>query len=404
MYKDYFRLAYRSATHRKLRSWLTMLGIFIGIAAIVSLLSLSAGLREAIAQQFSSLGSDKLIVQASGGGFGPPGTGIANLLDKDDEEAIQNVNGVKIAVGRLIRIVRLEFNDETKFTYAVTMPKEKEARELVMEANNYNIAKGRFFESDDSFEAVLGHDFAEDFFDESLELRDKILVQGQEVKVVGILKKSGNPQQDSTLVLPESTLRNILSITDDFDIIPLQVEPGENVDVVAERISKTLRKEHNVEEGKEDFTVQTPQSIIATLNTILVIIQGVLVGIAAISLVVGGIGIMNTMYTAVLERTREIGIMKAVGATNREISALFLIEAGFLGLFGGAIGVALGFALGKLVEWGAYQAFESQLIQAQFSFSLLLGALFFAFVVGALSGLYPASQAAKLKPVEALRK
>ena len=134
------------------------------------------------------------------------------------------------------------------------------------------------------------------------------------------------------------------------------------------------------------------------------IVQGVLVGIAAISLVVGGIGIMNTMYTAVTERTKEIGIMKATGAKNSQILLLFLFESGMLGLFGGAIGVALGFSISKSIELIAFQIFESFLIKASFSPLLLIGSLLFAFIVGAASGVFPALQAAKLKPVDALRK
>ena len=169
-------------------------------------------------------------------------------------------------------------------------------------------------------------------------------------------------------------------------------------------MKKELRQSRNVEEGKEDFTVQTPGSILAILNNILMVVEGVLVGIAGISLLVGGIGIMNTMYTAVLERTREIGIMKALGARREMILLLFLIESGFLGLIGGIIGVILGFAASKLVEIVAFQIYGTMLIQANFSFLLMFGMLLFAFLIGAISGVFPAKQAASLQPVDALRK
>jgi putative ABC transport system permease protein len=400
---DYFRLAYRSARQRKMRSWLTMIGIFIGIAAVVSLISLSQGLQSAIQEQFIKLGSDKLVVQAAGGGFGPPGTGIEEPLAENLKDVIEKVKGVDIAVGRLIRIVQIEFKDELKFTYAVTMPGKGEDQDLIIEANDYVLAEGKFFENDAGFEVVIGADFAEDFFDRPLELRDKVQIQGEEFKIVGVLKKSGNPQQDSSFILPEKTLRSILGLEKVFDVIPLKVSAGEDINQVSESVSKALRKERNVEEGKEDFTISSPQDIIATLNNILLVIQGVLVGIAAISLLVGGIGIMNTMYTAVLERTREIGIMKAVGAKNKEISLLFMIESGFLGFFGGLIGVVLGISIGKFVELVAFQIFESALIKASFPIPVLIGALLFSFFVGSISGVLPARQAAKLKPVEALR-
>jgi putative ABC transport system permease protein len=404
MLKDYFRIAYRSAKKRKVRSWLTMLGIFIGIAAVVSLISLSSGMQNAISQQFVSLGSDKIIVQAASTGFGPPGTAVSVPITKDDKGVIEKVKGVDLVVGRLIRTSKLKFNDETKFSYVVTMPDESDAVELVIEANNYKINKGRLLDNNDKFKVMIGKDFADDFFDVPLELRDKIEVQDNVFEVVGILKKSGNPQQDSTLVVPEETLREILGIENEYDIIPLRIKFGEDIEIVSERIAKALRKHRNVEEGKEDFSIQTPGDIIATLTNILTIIQSVLVGIAGISLLVGGIGIMNTMYTAVLERTKEIGIMKATGAKNSQIQVLFLIESGILGMFGGIIGVSLGFTISRLVEFIAFKVFESYLIKASFSFWLLGGALLFAFTVGMLSGWFPASQASKLKPVDALRK
>ncbi|MDP3990500.1 MAG: ABC transporter permease [archaeon] len=404
MIQDYFKLAYKSARQRKMRSWLTMIGIFVGIAAVVALISLSQGLKVAISQQFLSLGTDKLIVQAAGGGFGPPGTAVSKPLTEKDKSVIEKVRGVDLVVGRLIRIVQMKFNDEIKYGYVVTMPKNKEEQVLTIEANNYKLAEGKFLENEDSFEVLIGNDFADDFFDKSLHLRDTIVLQDHEFKVVGILQKSGNPQQDGTIILPESPLRKILGVDDIYDIIPLRVEEGENVDVVAENIREELRKEHNVDEGKEDFSVETPQQVLSILNNILAVVQGVLVGIAAISLVVGGIGIMNTMYTAVIERTKEIGVMKAVGATSKNIMLLFLIESGFLGLFGGIIGVTLGFGISKLIEIISFQIFESALITAEISLSLLFGALLFAFSVGAISGVFPARQAAKLKPVEAFRR
>ena len=404
MIKDYFSLAFTNVSKRKLRSVLTMIGIFIGIAAIVGLISLSGGLRSAIQDQFIQLGSNKLVVQAAGGGFGPPGAAVANPLTEIDKRAIEKAKGVDLVVGRLIRIVQIESDDEVHFTYAISMPKDTKERELVKEANNYDLKQGRFFERDNAFEVVLGSSFAENFFDSPLELRDRIAIQGRMFKVAGILDQSGNPQQDSTLVMAEGTMREILNIKTAYDVIPLQIQPGVDIDTIAQRVEKKLRTSRGVEEGKEDFIVESPQQLIATLNNILLIIQGVLVGIAAISLVVGAIGIMNTMYTAVVERTKEIGILKAIGATKNKILILFLIESGMLGTVGGAIGVLLGFGISKGIELIAFQIYQTPLIQAEFSYFLLFGTLLFSFLLGAISGMLPARQAANLEVVEALRK
>lgn len=402
MISAYVNLAYQSTKRRRLRSWLTMLGIFIGIAAVVALLSLSQGLKNAIQEQFISLGTDKIIVQAAGGGFGPPGTGTSVPLTIKEKETVERVAGIDLAVARLIRTAKFEFKDEIKYSYVVSFPKDKEEQDLVIESNNYILAEGRF--PNDASEALIGSDVSQSYFEKPVLLRDRLLVQGKPFQIAGILKKSGNPQKDTTVVIEEAALRDLLDINTEVDIVAARVGQSEDINAVREQVEKELRKTRDVEKGKENFVVETPEQLLATLNTILVIIQGVLVGIAAISLLVGGLGIMNTMYTAVVERTREIGIMKAVGATQKQIQTLFIIESGMLGLFGGAIGVLLGIGISKGVEYIGYQMFESFLIRADVSIWLVIGALVFAFVVGAGSGVLPARQAAKLQPVDALRK
>ncbi len=402
MIKDYFSLAYRSAEKRRLRSWLTMIGIFIGIAAVVALVSLSQGLQTAIEDQFAVLGSDKLTVQSAETGFGPPGVDVTNPLTESDKKTISKINGVDMVVGRLLRSVRLEFKDEVKYGYVASMPEENEEVKLVIEVMDYEIASGRLLKKSDKFKVMIGSGF-DDFFDEKLEIRDKVLIENAEFEVVGVLAQSGSPIKDNVLTVPESALREILDLGDEYDIIPLRVTSEEEISLVESRINKELRKNHNVEEGKEDFTVETPGSIMDTLNQILMIVQGVLVGIALISLLVGGIGIMNTMYTAVLERRKEIGLFKATGARNGQILFLFLVESGFLGLFGGLIGVSLGIGISKLVEIVAFKMYGSYLIRAHFNLWVVVTMLVFAFVVGALSGVLPARQAAKMKPVDALR-
>ncbi len=398
----YLRLAYQSTKRRRLRSWLTMLGIFIGIAAVVALISLSQGLKNAIQEQFLALGSDKIVIQAAGGGFGPPGTGTSVPLTTKEKETIEDVAGIDLAVGRLIRIAKFEFKDETQYSYMVSFPKYTQEQELVIESNTYVLSSGRF--PNDGSEVIIGADVSQTFFEKPIAVRDKLIIQDKSFQVVGILQKSGNPQKDTTVIMPEEKVREILGIGNDIDIIAARVAAGEDVAVVSEQVEKELRKQRDVEEGKENFVVETPEQLLGTLNSILLIVQGVLIGIAAISLLVGGLGIMNTMYTAVVERTREIGIMKAVGATQQQISTLFIIESGMLGLFGGAIGVLLGVGISKGVEYIGYQMFQSFLIRADVSIWLVIGALLFAFVVGGLSGVLPARQAAKLQPVDALRR
>ncbi len=404
MIKDYVKLAYSSARKRKIRSWLTMIGIFIGIAAVVAILSLSQGLEDAVLAQFSGLGSDTLFVQAAGSGFGPPGTATAEPLTEKNKDDLADVKGVDQTMGRLIRTAQLEFEDEVKFNYLLSMPKESDERAFIDDVYDYEIVQGDMFDPGAQREVVIPEGLAENFFEETMELRDRLLIQGEEFKIVGIVKKTGDPRVDNSFVIPEKTMREILSIEDEIDFIALRVEAGEEVAAVGERVEEELRDSRGVEEGKENFEVQVPQDLIETLNSILGVIQGALVGIAGISLLVGGIGIMNTMYTSVYERTKEIAIMKAIGAKPREVLLLFVLESGMLGAVGGIIGIAIGFSISFLVELIARQALGENLLQANFGVEIFIGALAFSFLVGAISGALPAYQASRMAIVDGFRR
>ena len=408
MIKDYFKVGISNLLHRKLRSWLTMIGIFIGIAAVVGLISLGQGMKEAIGNVFLSIGSDKLLVQAKSGlqFAGPPGSNAASNLTTHDMDVIKRVNGVDKVGARLIRSAKLEFNNEVKFYFAASMPDDEEGRKLITEVNRYEPVAGRLLKKGDRFKAFIGSNVANKgiFKSRNIEIGNKIKINDVELEVVGILKKSGNPQQDRVVIVPEDTLRSVLNIDKKkVDVIAVKVQKGVDPNKVADEIEKAMRRDRNLDVGKEDFQIQTPQQILNTLDSILTIVQIVLVGIAAISLLVGGIGIANTMYTAVLERTKEIGIMKSIGAQNKDILFIFMIESGLLGLVGGAIGIVIGIGMSKLVEFAAFKFLGTSLIKAFFPWYLIAGALLFSFSIGSIFGLLPARQAALLKPVDALR-
>ena len=204
--------------------------------------------------------------------------------------------------------------------------------------------------------------------------------------------------------IPLETAQEVFNLkeTEEMSMIFARVKPGSIPSDVAEDVEKALRKDHNVKEGQEDFIVATAEQMIEGFNNILLVVQAVLVGIAAISLIVGGIGITNTMYTSVVERTREIGIMKAVGAKNSDIVSIFLMESAMLGFFGGMLGILIGLSVSKAVEIAAVYAGVS-VLKAYFGYELVVGALVFSMVVGVVSGVLPAKSAAKLNPVDALR-
>ncbi|HJN56901.1 MAG: ABC transporter permease [Candidatus Woesearchaeota archaeon] len=405
MLKDYFMFSIKNLAKRKLRSWLTMIGIFIGIAAVVSLIGLGEGLRIAVTSQFNFLGSDVLSVQASGLNLaGPPGTAVATPLTDDLKDKILKINGVDAAINRYIESGTLEFNDRQTIGMAMSIPEGSE-RKILEDMLNLKAEQGRLLKDGDNKKVLLGNSFKEDdIFGKGIKPNDRVLINDISFEVIGILEKKGSFLFDSAIAVNEQTMLNLIREADDTDVnvIGVKVKNVDNIDNVKENIEKLMRKERNVKKGEEDFVVESPQNLLATLNSTLFAVQLFIYIIASISIVVGGIGIMNTMYTAVLERTKEIGIMKAIGAKNSVIFFLFSVESGFLGMVGGIIGIIFGLLLAYGLAFIGQITLGSDLIQAHITFGLIIGALLFSFILGIISGIVPAYQASKMQPVEAL--
>ncbi len=402
MIKDYFFIAFGSLRKRFLRTALTMLGIFVGIAAVVALISLGQGMQAAINQQFSSIGTDKIIVQGASAGFGPPGQNTAGVLTEDDLRLVRQVPGILRAAPRLIRSVSVEYSDSVEVIIGASLPMVNEDRDLVVESLNVKVEHGRMLKASDSGKVLVGeHFWSEEHFDKPIVVGSKLLLNGKQFEVVGLLKKGAAFINDAIL-MNEDDLKKIIAKSDELSAIVAQVVAGEAPSEVSDRVLRAIRRDRHQKEGFEDVTVGTSEDLIDSINTILGVVQAVFIGIAAISLLVGGIGIMNTMYTSVLERTHDIGIMKAIGARNSDVLWIFLMESGLLGMAGGAVGVLIGVGLSKLVEFVG-QGFAGSVLKASFPWYLIVGALLFSFIVGCLSGVLPARQASKLPPVEALR-
>ncbi len=403
MIAEYVKFAIKTFKGSKTRSWLTMLGIFIGIAAVVSLISLGQGLQLAITQQFEDMGTDKIIIMP-GSGVAGFGTATATELSEKDVDAVRKVKGVRYVSGWLYKMAKVEHNKKVSYVWIMSIPLDTDSKRLVESIHSVEVAEGRDLKAGDKYKALVGFLLAkeEGRFGKKIGIADTIKIEGQDFKVVGYLDRIGNPEDDTSIFIPIETAREVLDEPTEQSMILAQVQPGSNPPDVAEDIEKALRKSRDLKEGEEDFTVQTAEDLLRSYGSILTIVQLVVIGIAMISLVVGGIGIMNTMYTSVLERTQEIGVMKAIGARNSDITAIFLIESGLLGLAGGVIGVLLGMGFSTLVEMGAVAA-NVTILQATFPWYLIAGALAFSFIVGTIFGTLPALQAARLKPVDALR-
>jgi putative ABC transport system permease protein len=391
-----------SLFRRGLRSILTILGISIGIAAVVALIALSSGMQEGIKGEFSSIGSDKLIVRATGSAFGPPGTGVVVPLTKDNREKVDKVPGVKMSLGRLIRTVNIENDKSLETAFAVTMPDSSKEFELVKEVMQIEIEDGRWAKKG-SNEVVIGTKVAEGIFDDVLFVGDNIFINKKEFEISGIIAGTGNPEKDDSLMLSEESFREMLDLEDEFDVIIAQVVSEEDLPAVQQRIEEVLRKERSVKEGAEDFSVESPLALLESLSSILLVVQGVLVGIASIAMLVGSVGIMNTMYTSVVERRREIGIFRSFGVKRNTIRYLFLFESGILGLAGGLLGLIVGISTAKGLEIVLAPIVGSALLKVHFSINLLIILILLSTIVGAISGYFPAKEASEITPLEALR-
>jgi putative ABC transport system permease protein len=401
MIRDYVRFALTNFKERRLRTFLTALGIIIGIAAIVGLISIGQGLENTIIDQFEALGGNKLIVTPKGGipGTGAPVSDVT--LDESDLDTVRKSRGIDEAGGMLFKLATVDYRSERKDTFVSGIPQD-ETKDIFTDINSFDVVEGRELTDKDGNTAIIGILLWEGtYFDKPVALRDKILINDVEFKVVGVLNRIGNPADDSQILIPLESARELFDEPTKVDFVMASVTDGSDPTRVAEVVKRNLRKHRNLEEDKEDFEVQTFEQILETFSEILTVVQAILIGIAAISLIVGGVGIMNTMYTSVIQRTREIGVMKAIGARNIDITLLFLIESGFLGLGGGVIGVLIGLSMGKLVEGAA--ALVGLPFGASFSPTLIGGALLFSFLVGALAGIAPSYSASRLKPVDALR-
>jgi len=400
---NYFRFAFRNLRKKGVRSWLTLLGIFIGILAVVSLITLGNAMKVAVTSQFGAENTEIITIQAGGLQYGPPGSFVTNPLITEDVEAINKISSVEFAVGRNIKTGKLEYNDILGIGSAISIPEgyEKEIYEVI---DDIEVEYGRLLESGDSGKVLLGHNFLDgetNGFEKDIVPGRTVLINDENFAVVGILKKKGSLLVDWTVYIYEDELNDLVGNEDTVDFIEAKIKSKDLMDKAEEEIEKLMRQRRDVDVGNEDFSVTTPEATLETVNSVLGAIQAFVIIIASISIFVGSIGIVNTMTTSVLERTKEIGIMKSIGATNSQIFSQFFIESGFLGLIGGIFGVLFGILIGYAGTLAINNWLGSD-IGFQFDYILILFTLMGSFLIGAVAGITPAMQAAKKNPVEAL--
>lgn len=404
---NYFKFATRNLKRRGLRSWLTLLGIFIGIATVVSLISLGSGLKTAVNSQFS-LGSTQVITVEAGGvtGFGPPGAGAADPLTEDDADAIEKLSSVDVVASQNIESVRVEYNNKQRILSVASIPEERDPMDFLYEYYDLETSSGSLIKKGENNEILIGNNLADkdgNNFEKGVRTGQDFLIEEKEFDVGGVIEKQGSFIVDGTIFMKEDELSELVNLTDEVDTTFVKVKNKELIDKAKEDIEKLLRERREVKKGEEDFEVSTPQGSLSQVNRIISGIQAFIIIIASISIIVGVIGISNTMATSVIERRREIGIMKSIGARNSNIFYQFLVEAGMLGALGGFIGVLVGVGIG-FAGTNAINSFIGATTKPQIDFLLIFFSILGSFVVGAISGVVPSLKAAKLDPVEAIRK
>lgn len=406
------QLAWNILIHSKLRSWLTILGIVIGIAAVVSIVSISIGAQQQLQSRLGNLGADVLTVSPgfsrAGGNFGFVGRGGGEFFSRssssstqknltiNDINVIKGVSNVKYVMGQISN--RETFSYLTKSTTTdVTGVDTLTWKDITTDT----LSSGRFLSSGDADSVVIGGNLATQTFS-NIPLNSKVTIDGKTFTVVGILS-SGNG-----VYIPIKEARDMFDVGGkDYQSISVKIKDVSLANETVTAITQKLMVERGIlQASKQDFSVTNPAEIQSTIEQTTGMMALFLSAIAAISLIVGAIGIANTMFTSVLEKTKEIGIMKAIGAKNKDILTIFLVNAGMIGLVGGVGGIILGTigsgligSLASGASGGAGRFFGTTAITP----ALLIGALLFSIVIGMTAGAIPAYRASKLKPVDALR-
>lgn len=396
--------AYTALIANKVRSGLTVLGIVIGIGSVIAMVSIGQGAKASVTEQFASLGSNMLVVSpGSQGGMRAMvsgGRGSATTLTDADatalEEEVTNAVGVAPVTSSRSQVVVSGANTNTSITG--TTPAYASVRALTVEEGTFLSDRQ---ERTRAKVAVLGPTTRDDLFGEGASVvGETIRIDGTKFTIIGVTESkgsSGMTNQDDVVYIPLSTAKQYLTGSNTLSSIYVQAPDEESMDAMQTEITTILMRTHHItDEASKDFTVTNQADILDAVSSVSETLTLLLGAIAGISLVVGGIGIMNMMLTTVTERTREIGLRKAIGARSGDISLQFLLESMMLTVFGGVVGVLAG--------WGASYAISTF---ASMTTKVTLSSVLLAFGVSALIGVvfgyYPARKAARLNPIEALR-
>ncbi|MFH1470212.1 MAG: ABC transporter permease [Candidatus Micrarchaeota archaeon] len=412
-------IAVNMVTHSKLRSWLTIIGIVIGVASVIAIVSLGEAMQNQVNSQLSSMKANLITIspgysRAQGMSFGRMGPGefggsssSSSVLTKDDVSTLESIADIGAINAQVSGRANVSYGSQSGMLQITGTDPDTWA-----DITSVTTGEGRALQASDKNVIVIGYSLADSYFKKEVTLGKELRISGRSFRVVGIT--SDNGRFDRSIYMPIDNAYEVIngSIQDEYNSIQLLVKDGADIDEVETEIINALMISRRV--TTQDFSISATKDMLASISSATSSITLFLAGIAAVSLLVGAVGIANTMFTSVLERTKEIGIMKAIGARNSDILTIFILNSGLIGLVGGLIGVILGtvassFVSSLLTGSGIQMPFlgrggsgGSSLI-GSINFTIVFGALAVSVLIGVISGLIPAYQASKLRPVDALR-
>ena len=397
--KESVKYSLNNIKKSKARSILTILSIFVGIATIFIFVSYGWGLYDYIDEFTSSSSADKLMIMSKGTGI--PGLDTTFKLLDGDIRTIKNTAGVYDATGIYMGVGEIEQDDSKKYVFVSSYDPDLP---MIMELSDIEIIEGRELRNGDSGKVTLGYNYfiKNKIFPNAYSVNGKINVQGQELRIVGFYESVGNPSDDSNIYITNDFMSDLYPNKElSYGMILARVDK-DDIDGIADRVENKLRQYRDLDKGKEDFSVQSYADLLESFTVVLDIIIGFIVLIAFISIVVSAVNTANTMITSVLERFKEIGVLKSIGARNSEAFKIFLFESGFLGFVAGCIGVLIGW-LGANLGAEILDNLGYGFLSPHYSWTLFAGCVLFATLTGAISGMIPAWRASKINTVDALR-
>lgn len=397
-YKQLFNLTIKSILRRKLRSILTILSVVIGIASVIALILLSDGLINTVNDQFNQMGGNVIMV-LTGNIRNPMQSSRLSkedMLTLKDVEKFERIADVKNVYAMNFLNGKVQYKNEDQFAYIATLPLEK--MDSAFEFFSVNLSEGHFFNNKEGNNAVIGNYTANEMFERKIKVGNRIKINDVEFKVIGILEPIGNEADDKIIYITRKAADAVFNFEDYVNYIMIETEDGADNEAVVSRLDKELKRTRD----EDTYMLISAEDVLDLITRVLTLIKVILTTIAGISIVVGSLGIINSVYTSVLERTKEIGVLKSIGAKISDITFIFVLESVLLSLVGGIIGFVLGIAIAKGVSLYVISAgFDMFTIVVTKEIAIM--AFLLSVIVGVIAGLFPARSAAKLNPVTALR-